>query len=190
MPERLLAQSGLKPLLAIVDSIKIGSLEREAARAVVTELDPSLQYDDQAVEKLLEVTRYHPCYLKYLCRELYITRTRPRITLTDVEKVIEQTMEWRPKLEGLINHFWAMDLQDSDLATKHRHVLSAIASGVGSSGWATFDRIADQTYPKVTDKELPGLLANLTDYGSIDADRLNYRVQIPFLELWLQRCAH
>lgn len=190
MPERLLAQSGLKPLLAIVDSIKIGSLEREAARAVVTELDPSLRYDDQAVEKLLEVTRYHPCYLKYLCKELFIARTRQRITLADVERVIEQTMEWGPKLEGLINHFWAMDLQDSDLAHKNEKVLIAIARGADSSGWTTFDRIAEQTHPKIADGELPGLLANLTDYGSIDADRLNYRVQTPLLELWLQRCAH
>ena len=190
MPERLLAQSGLKPLLAIVDPIKIGSLERDAARAVVTELDRSLQYDDQAVEKLLEVTRYHPCYLQYLCRELYIARTRPRITLADVDRVIEQTMEWGPKLEGLINHFWAMDLQDSDLAHRNEKVLIAIARGADSSGWTTFDKVAEQTHPKIADGELPGLLANLTDYGSIEADRLNYRVQTPLLELWLQRCAH
>jgi len=190
MPERLLAQSGLKPLLAVVDPIKIECLEREAARAVVTEADPLLKYDDQAVEKLLAVTRFHPCYLKFLCNELYITRTRPTITLADVDKVIEQTMEWKPKLEGRINHFWAMDLQDAELAMKHKDVLSAIALGVDSSGWTSIDKIAAHTHHKIADTELPDLLANLLDYESIDADHLNYRIHIPLLELWLQRCAH
>lgn len=186
IPKHLLTQSGIGSLLAVVDHIKVGSLEKEAAIALVTELDQSLHYNDQAVERLLEVTDCHPCYLTFLCRELYLSRTQQSITLADVERVIGQAIEWEPKLEGILQHFWTMGLQSSELAKKHKQILSTIAAGVDSSRWMTFDKIAERTYPHITDGELPGLLANLTDYGSIDMNGSNYRVHIPILELWFR----
>jgi predicted amino acid-binding ACT domain protein len=187
VPEHLLTQSGLSSLLSVVDPIKVGSLEKEAAKALVTELDASLHYEDQAVKTLLEVTDCHPCYLKYLCRELYVTRTSQKITLIDVMRVIEQTMEWGPKLEGLIQHFWEMDLQSQELAKKSKHVLAAIAGTADSSRWATVDKLAERMYPFPAEEELPGLLANLSGYGSIDMSGSNYRIHLPLLDLWFQR---
>ncbi len=187
VPEHLLTQSGLSSLLSVVDPIKVGSLEKEAARALVTELDASLHYEDQAVKKLLEITDCHPCYLKYLCRELYVTRTSQRIALTDVERVIAQTMEWGPKLEGLIQHFWEMDLQSPALAKKNKEVLAAIASEADSSRWVTYDKLAERMHPYLAEEELLGLLANLAGYGSIDMSSSNYRIHLPLLDLWFQR---
>lgn len=187
VPGHLLTQSGLGSLLSVVDHIKVSSLEQEAARALVTELDVSLHYENQAVERLLEITKCHPCYLKYLCRELYVTRTSQRIALTDVERVIEQTMEWGPKLEGLIQHFWEMDLQSRELAKKSKRVLSAIAGEINVSRWVTFDKLAERLHPYLAEKELPELLANLTGYGSVDMNGSGYRIHLPLLDLWFQR---
>ncbi len=186
VPEHLLTQSGLSSLLSVVDPIKVGSLEKEAAQALVIEPDASLHYEDNAVKKLLEVTDCHPCYLKYLCRELYVTRTSQKITLSDVMRVIEQTMEWGPKLEGLIQHFWEMDLQSQELAKKNKHVLAAIARTADSSRWATIDKLAERMYPFLAEEELPGLLANLSGYGSIDISGSNYRIHLSLLDTWFQ----
>jgi hypothetical protein len=182
----LLAQSEIRSFLALADSIKVGSLDKKAAVALVTELDRSLHYHDQAVERLLEVTDCHPCYLTFLCKELYQSRTPQSITLADVERVIGQIVEWPPKLESTVNHFWFMGLQSSALAKKHKHILSAIAGGADSSRWMTFDKIAERTQSGMTSGELPALLANLADYGSIDRNGSNYRVHMPLLELWLR----
>jgi (p)ppGpp synthase/HD superfamily hydrolase len=182
----LLAQSEILSFLALTDSIKVGNLDKKAAVALVTELDRSLHYDDQAVERLLEVTDCHPCYLTFLCKELYQSRTRQSITLADVKRVIGQIVDWPPKLETTVNHFWFMGLQSPELAKKHKHILSAIAGGADSSRWMTFDKIAERTHPEITDEELPKLLTNLKDYGSIDRNGSNYRVHMPLLELWLR----
>jgi len=184
--EHLLEQSGIRSLLALADSIKIDSLDKKAAVALVTELGQSLHYDDQAVERLLEVTDCHPCYLTFLCRELYQSRTRQSISLANVERMIGQTMKRTLELEPLVAHFWFMGLQSQELAKKHKHILSAIAGGADSSGWMTFGKIAERTHPKITYGELPKLLANLTDYGSIDRNGSYYRVHMPLLERWLR----
>jgi (p)ppGpp synthase/HD superfamily hydrolase len=156
VPEHLLTQSGLGSLLSVVDPIRVGSLEKEAARALVTEPYASLHYEDNAVNMLLEVTDCHPCYLKYLCRELYVTRTSQKITLNDVKRVIEQTMEWGPKLEGLIQHFWEMDLQSQELAKKNKHVLAAIAGIADSSRWVTIDKLAERMHPFLDERNCQG----------------------------------
>jgi (p)ppGpp synthase/HD superfamily hydrolase len=187
IPERLLTQSGLSSLLSIVGPIKIDRLKEEDARKLITEPDTALHYEDQAIDKLLEITDCHPCYLKFLCNELYAMRTSQRIVLSDVERVIEQTIGWGPKLEGWIQHFWQMDLQDADLAKKNKYLLSAIASESSSSRWITLDTIVERTHAYLTKKELPGLLADLTDYGSIDKNGFSYHIHLPLLELWLQK---
>lgn len=187
VPNHLLTLSGLNSLLSVVDPIKVDSLEKEAAEALVTELDASLHYEELAVGKLLEIADCHPCYLKYLCRELYVTRTSQRISLADVERVIEQTMEWGPKLEALIQHFWEMDLQNPALAKKNKYVLSAIAGAADSSRWITINKLAEQMHSYLNEEELPALLANLTGYGSIDMSSSNYRIHLPLLDLWFQR---
>ncbi|HXZ06378.1 MAG TPA: HD domain-containing protein [Ktedonobacteraceae bacterium] len=187
VPEHLLRQSGLNSLLSVVDPIKVGRLELEAAKALVTESDASLNYEDRAVKKLLEVTDCHPCYLKYLCRELYVSRTSQKIALKDVERVIDQTMEWGPKLEGLIQHFWEMDLQSQAVAKKHKHVLAAIAGSADSSRWVTIDKLAEHLHPLLLEEELPELLTNLVGYGTIDMSGTTYRIHLPLLDLWFQR---
>jgi hypothetical protein len=58
--------------------------------------------------------------------------------------------------------------------------------GADSSRWMTFDKIAERTHSEMTYEELPALLANLTDYGSIDRMGSNYRVHMPLLERWLR----
>lgn len=182
----LLAQSEIFSFLALADSIKVGSLDKQDAVALVTKLDRSLHYDDQAVEKLLEITSCHPCYLTFLCKELYQSRTPQSFTLADVENVIGQILEWPLKLESTISHFWFMGLQGSELARKHKRILAAIAGGADSARWTVFDKIAEQIHSDIADEELQGFLANLVDYGSIDRDGSRYRIHMPLLELWLR----
>lgn len=187
----LLAQSGLNSLLSVVDPIRVGVLEQAAAQALIVEagapLQPALYYDDEAITKLLAITDCHPCYLKTLCKELYITRTSQNITLAAVERVIEKMMDWRPKLEGVFQHFWEMGLQNPELAVKNERILSTIAIKADSSGWITFDKLAQSLHPHLSEYELSQSLANLTSYESIDANHALYRVHLPLLNLWFKR---
>ena len=96
-------------------------------------------------------------------------------------------MEWGPKLEALIQHFWEMDLQNPQLAKKNKEILAAIASVADSSRWVTIDKLAERMHPNFAEKELAGLLANLTGYGSIDVSGSNYRIHLPLVDLWFQR---
>lgn len=189
--EQLLAQSGLNSLLSVVDPIRVGVLEQEDAKALIVEIDASLQpalhYEEEAIKKLLAITDCHPCYLKSLCKELYITRISQKISLADVERVIDQMMDWRPKLEGVFQHFWEMGLQNPNLAAKNKRILSTIANKADSSGWIPFDQLVQWLRPYLTEEELSQSLTNLTSYESIDMMHTCYRVHLPLLALWFKR---
>ena len=189
--EHLLAQSGLNSLLAVVDPIRVGVLEQEAAEALIVEVDTSFQsalhYEDEAIKKLLTITDCHPCYLKSLCKELYITRTSQKISLADVERVIAQMMDWRPKLEGVFQHYWEMGMQSTEQATKNKRILATIANKVDASGWITFHQLKRQLHPYLAEEELSQSLTNLMSYEAIDAMHTSYRVHLPLLALWFKR---
>lgn len=196
--KHLLAQSGLNALLSVVDPIKVEALEQKAARELIVEVDgplqPALSYDEEAIEKLLSITGCHPCYLKSLCKELYISRTSQTISLADVERVIEQMMDWRPKLEGVFQHFWEIGMQNAALAIANERILSTIALKEDSSGWISFDTLARSLYPHFAENDLLHLLNNLASYGSIDAEHNRstdaeynrYRIHLPLLDHWFR----
>jgi (p)ppGpp synthase/HD superfamily hydrolase len=187
IPGHLLMQSGLSSLLSIVDPIKVGVLEKEAARSLIVVPDVSMHYEEQAIQKLLEITNCHPCYLKFLCQELYVARIERNITLMDVEKAIERIMEWEVKLLGLVQHFWEMDLQNWELAKKNRAILATIAQYADSSRWISFDKLASKMRSRLADEELSELLTHLTGYGSLDVSNSNYHIHLPLLDLWFQK---
>lgn len=191
--QEFVTRSGLSPLLSLLDAVKVEELDMEAAKALITEIEPSLEYTDDAVKRLLEVTQRHPCYLKYLCNRLYQSRTQPKITLIDVEKVLDQSIRWAPTLEGMLEHFWKMGL-DSVEGThkleqfeKYKLILLEVAKGENSSRRITFDRLAEHTSKYIDEPELPILLKHLTDYGSLEESNANYHIHLPLLEYWLRR---
>jgi hypothetical protein len=96
-------------------------------------------------------------------------------------------MDWRPKLEGVFQHFWEMGLQNQEVAVKNERILSTIAIKADSSGWITYDKLAQSLHPHLSDVELSQSLANLTSYESIDANHALYRVHLPLLNLWFKR---
>lgn len=186
VPRRMLPQSGLSSLLSVVDHVKIDCLDREGAEGVIRGMDETIEYSEDAVRMLIELTRCHPCYLQFLCRELFEMAGRRGIVQADVETLLAQTMEWPRKLENLVDHFWIMDQQDEALARKNRLVLSAMAASAESSDWARFGVIADRVRTRIREMELHDLLSDLAEYGSIEADDDNYRISIPLFAQWLR----
>lgn len=185
---QLLEESGINSLLALADPIHVDSLDEKAAIALVTGLDQSPEYEDRAVERLLKLTDCHPCYLTFLCRELYQSHAQQRIMLADVDKTVQQIVAWPQKLEAIIRHFWNIGLDNREIAKKQKRVLAAIAgeTGLSHTHWVSSETIAKLTFPEVRPGDLLSLLTNLTDYGSIDRKGRQYRIHLPLLELWLR----
>ena len=92
---------------------QLSYLEETAAQTLIKQptLDFLLRYTDEAVQKIITVTRGHPAYIQLLCRDIIneVKNTQPitsrlLVTLKDVEQTIPHALENGGNILGTVRN--------------------------------------------------------------------------------------
>ena len=126
----LLRHAGISPLLNVAHYQKIGCLDPENARGLITTpVTPFASYSPEAVDKLLELTGCHPYYLQLMCRELAAQSQSRRLRILDSSLLESMLVDWLPEQpQSYFEHLWGTTI-GLDRATEMRNklILAAIA---------------------------------------------------------------
>lgn len=195
LPSRLRAESGLAEFMAAADHLHMGYLSEAAARAVITEIAPGMDYAESAIDRILAETRCHPYYLQFLCREIYEQAEEREYRVDEglVDAVIEAALAWDQKLYEAVKYLWIIDFEDRAATARNHLVLAGLAAGDGMGGprrtgeGLSFAGIAARVAAWVDEAGLHQSLRDLADYGTIELrDGGRYVISVPLVERWVR----
>lgn len=104
------------PLFQIAEFITIGYLKNnEAKDLIIRPVLNRLEYDENAVSKIINVTSSNPYYIQLLCQKIIERMNylkRKKVTVVDVDKVIEENLI----IEGTyFDHLWEQSNDDEKI---------------------------------------------------------------------------
>ncbi len=171
------------PFFQSVQTVRIAYLSELDSRQLIT--DPidqfPLRYDEEAIERIAEVTRAHPYLVQSVCHNLVNRLNDPlhrsnRATVADVDAVLDRTLE----SSGYYfeDYVWGWSSADERLA------LALVAEAGDEAEFAAVERhlgrasALDATH---------SLVARDILVERSEGERLLFRFQIPLSRMWVRR---
>jgi tetratricopeptide (TPR) repeat protein len=158
--------------------------ETEARRLVVEPASGVLEYDEEAIGRIISITACHSYLTQLICFELfsYMDATgRTRVTVSDVEAVVDRAIA-----AGEAGLTWLWD----GLPAAERFVLSAMAHVAKEGRAATQDeisRILKEYRVSFSGPELTQALNNLTRWELLRHTADGYEFVVELLRRWVLR---
>lgn len=189
--DELLHYGELAALLSITHHQKLGCLAPPEAERLIRDPVPWVRYDDEAVQRLKEVTDSHPYYLQLLLQEAIarIDRPleRPAFRHADLEQLL---VEWLPDQEEIyFSHLWgAHGGLDKRKTRFNMLVLAALALSSEINQWSAFDDIARVIKTvRSREAEVREALQYLASIDSVQVDSDDrWRIRLPLCHRWLR----
>jgi len=103
----------LHRFLVNVEVVPLGYLDAAAARRLIVEPVPTLQYEPQAVAEILYITHCHPALLQLLCDSIVRLKNQQpglayrQVSLADVLAAVPDSLI---RARNLVSHFWDVPL--------------------------------------------------------------------------------
>ncbi len=156
---------------------RISFLSTENSRRLITEpVQGIMDYKDEAVERVVEITSGHPYFIQLLCHELFAKAQRKddwHIILDDIEEVMPDVIE-----RGTVNLKFVWDVASS----AERYTLAALATiGRASSKEEILDLLRKNKV-RISDEEVGQALIELVARDVLSNE---YGFRVELLRLWL-----
>jgi len=160
-----------------VQVVHISYLNEPEARQLIEQplKDFTLRYESDAVERVLEITRCHPCLIQVLCREIVVFKNQqdPSIrrlaTLADVEAAIPEALS--------VGSFFFADIQSNQADAAGLAILQFLAAQ-GEGATVSLQTIW-QHFPDKSDA-----LNLLLQRELIEEVSEGYRFQVELIRRW------
>lgn len=166
---------------------RVWVLDRAAARSLIVEPAAGrIEYEEEAVEALLDLTSGHPYFLQLLCYELFDRATRDGRTTVRAEDLSDDVLEAAMEL-GMGGLAWFWD----EFPPAERFILSSIAHLAAPGEAATLREIGLALHEhgvRLQGMELSTAPMVLAEWGIIESvgrDAFHFRVE--FLRRWILR---
>ncbi|NLE45579.1 MAG: HD domain-containing protein [Chloroflexi bacterium] len=186
--DTLLHRTGVSPLLNIAHYQKVGCLDRDTARKLVTEpVKPFATYSDEVIERLLELTGCHPYYLQLLCHALTTRTHKQHAPVLDSTLLDAMLTDWLPyQPESCFDHLWGTSIGlDPATEEQNRQILIAIAKQ--DNKCLSEEQIRrDLQTRQINTEEIAGLLKHLVDLDALEQCPQGYRFKVELCRLWIR----
>jgi hypothetical protein len=161
---------------------RISFLTREAAAAMIKQpLEKIIEYQEEAVGRILDWSAGHPYFTQLMCSELFrhLKETPTRVTPKDVDQVVDAAIE-----RGAATFDWFWD----GLPRDERVVLAAIARIVDEGSIAAERNIQDMLWGvgvRLPKREHINVLRRLVDWEILRRKDNGYRFGIEIIRRWV-----
>jgi tetratricopeptide (TPR) repeat protein len=158
--------------------------EAEAKKLVVGPASGILEYDEEAVGRIISITSCHPYLTQLVCSEIFSymeAAGRSRVMVGDVEAVVDKAIA-----VGRAGLAWLW----RELPTAERFVLAAVAHAAKEGRAATqdeIDRILEEYRIPFSGRELTQAPDNLTTWGLLRRTADGYEFVVELLRRWILR---
>lgn len=179
-------------MLEVARHQKLECLDNEAARRLIVEPVSKVDYAEDAVAQLLELTAGHPYFMQWICSEL-VSRTEdgtpPQVNVPDVDAVL---IEWVPhQSEHFFNHLWGHTVQaDRQIQQFNKLALTVIAVRESESEdyWLSLEQIYQGGLQDVLSKDQAWhILQDLVKMDTLESVvPEQYRIKVPLCTHWLR----
>lgn len=179
-------------MLEVARHQRLTCLDETDARRLIVEPAGKVTYEEDAVERLLELTAGHPYFMQWICSEL-VTRVEDDIPAivsgSDMDVVL---IEWVPyQSEQFFNHLWGHTVQfDREVQHLNKLVLTVMAVQEKNSDdyWLSFAQIYQGGLQNLLSEErawevLQGLV-KMDTLESVVPEQ--YRIKVPLCTYWLR----
>ncbi len=187
--ETLLRQPEAAFLLELVRHQEIGCLDEAAARQLIVQPAHRVQYDDAAVDYLVEITAGHPYYLQWLCGELLARADREQRTSINAQLLHDALTDWLPyQGEHFFSHLWGNGIGfDLEAQQRHKLVLTAVTENAIDDRWISLSQVCRGEIVGLLDESrVWRVLQDLVKIGTLDAVDGRYRIKVALCEAWLR----
>jgi len=171
--------SNFSELATVFLSQKLGALSSHDARMLVIEpAHGRLQYENNAIEIILYVTRCYPYYIHLICAKLYdhaLETFKTTITQQDVENTLFLIYK-DLSAQNNFSHLW------NNNSPQHEIVLTYLAYQKNPGGWVDVKEILGMSKSKITLKEA---LRELLELDTIERSDDKYRIRLPLFAEWI-----
>jgi hypothetical protein len=179
----------------------ISFLDDNSARRLVTEplaQDKNkpergyLQFHNDVVDRIVQVTNRHPYLIQYLCK-LLVERINseikhPRVNLNDIDAIVKDVIT-KPSHDPAVLSFW------NDFNPTQKKILAIVAEGRKrnpSQPWVTINDISDvfrSLRSPISLEEILRLCSSLEDAEMLERSPGDeaYRISIPLYQDWLSQ---
>ena len=151
----------------------------------------TIEFNDEAINALYEITEGHPFYTKAICREIYTTACESRsayISEDNVEKAVQVTIE---SLDlNAVSHFWIDGInkryapaQRDEIQTERRRFLIAFAQIKRREKSVSKQELRDSELLRNVD--IDKIIEQYITRGFLIEERDRYRWKPKFFERWL-----
>ncbi|MFN6535343.1 MAG: ABC transporter substrate-binding protein [Nostoc sp. EkiNYC01] len=164
---------------------KIGLLDEISARRLISKPTQGiLNYDEDAIQTILELSAGHPYFTQVICFTIFVfakTENNWKITRADVEAIVDRAIE---SAEGGLSWFW------DGLTIPEKVILSAVVEAQNNSllkekSFSETLLIVLRKYGVVETDELKKGLQQLYDKDLVDG--IQPRIKIKFIRHWLEK---
>jgi hypothetical protein len=187
--ETLLYQPEAAFLLELVRHQEIGCLDEVAAQQLIVQPAHRIQYDEAAVDYLVDVTAGHPYYLQWLCGELLARADREQRSSISLQHLQDAVTDWLPyQGEHFFSHLWGNGIgYDMDAQQRHKLVLTAVTESAIDDRWVMLDQVCRSGAGTILEEsQIWRVLQDLVKIGTLDADQNHYRIKVALCEMWLR----
>ena len=169
---------------------QVGILREDDARKLIVEpVAGVLQYDDAAVERILQITSGHPYFVQLLCQNLFneFIGKEGIITVDDVDNVIEAVVE---RAQASFLETW------NYFSFKERVVLAATSIAIAlsiarrtSTPLSELSRVLDRYKVMIGAEDVTEQLGRLVskDILRFDEPSSQYSFTVDLLRIWIER---
>ncbi|MCB9421180.1 MAG: HD domain-containing protein [Ardenticatenaceae bacterium] len=187
--DTLLHQPEAAFLLELARYQEIDCLDDAAARQLIVQPAHRIQYDEAAVNDLVELTAGHPYYLQWLCGELLARADRDQRSSINTQHLHDAITDWLPyQGEHFFSHLWGNGI-GFDLAEQQRHklVLTAVtANAIDANRLVSETQIGRMLASVLDEGQVWRALQNLVKIGTLDMIDDLYRIKVTVCESWLR----
>ena len=151
----------------------------------------TIEFNDDAINALYEMTEGHPFYTKAICSEIYTTTCEDRnayITEDNVQKAVQVTIEALDL--NAVSHFWIDGInkrydhaQSDDIQTQRRKFLIAFAQTKRRKESVTKQDLRNSNL--LRDVDVDRVIENYINRGFLIEEADHYRWKPRFFERWL-----
>ncbi len=187
--ETLLRQPEAAFLLELARFQEIDCLDEAAARQLIIQPAHRIQYDDAAVNDLIELTAGHPYYLQWLCGELLARADRDQRSSIHTQHLHDALTDWLPyQGEHFFSHLWGNGIGfDLEEQQRHKLVLTAVtANAIDADRRVSEAQIGRMLASVLDEGQVWRALQNLVKIGTLDMIDELYRIKITVCESWLR----
>jgi (p)ppGpp synthase/HD superfamily hydrolase len=158
-----------------------GLREIDARRLIVEPSQNFLNYDDNAIERILFLTQCYPYYIHLLCASLFNQAGKTSQTAVRLEQVESVRISMcADSARGNYSHLWNPGSACQEL------VLSAIAAQSGETGWIMREDLANLC---PDDPEIESALNELTSLETLEKRAqgisFEYHIRLPLFTGWI-----